>query len=78
MKRNISESSPLVNYVTYKLGNITYLPHYRNWNVFVGPGYPRTNRRRYTAAELVNAGAKSADQMLWPRSEHGIITDGNL
>lgn len=78
MKRNSSEAAPLVTNVAYKLGGITYLPHYRNWNVFVGPGYPRANSKRYTKAELVNAGAEAVEKMLWSRGEHGVINDVNL
>lgn len=78
MKRSTSDTAQRVSHLAYKLGDVTYVPHYRNFNVFVGPGYPRATCRRYTANELVNAGAKPVDQMMWPRGEHGIITDGNL
>lgn len=78
MKTSKSEASQLMTHIAYKLGGITYLPHYRNWNVFVGPGYPRATRRRYTSTELVNAGAVAVEQMLWSRGEHGVINDVNV
>jgi hypothetical protein len=78
MKRSTSEASQLMSHMTYKLDGITYLPHYRNCNVFIGPGYPRANRKRYTSTELINSGAVAVEQMLWSRGEHGVINDVNV
>ena len=76
--KSTPENLPRDSYVTYKLGDITFLPHYRNRNVFVGPGYPRHNTRTFTITELVNFGAVAVEQMLWPRGEHGVINNVNL
>ena len=59
----------------YRKNGITYVPHYRNASVYVGPGYPRYNNRRYSEQELIDAGAKRQEQMLWPRSQYGIVSD---
>jgi len=61
----------------YILGEVTYVPHYRNPSVFVGPGYPVFNKIRYSEEELVHAGAKRNGYPLWKRSTYGIVTDQN-
>lgn len=76
MKRNTGEAAPCVAQVAYKLKNVTYVPHYRNNSLYVGPGYPRVNRT-YTAAELVLAGAASVHELLWSRANHGIVNAAN-
>jgi hypothetical protein len=75
MKRNTSEAAPVTAQVAYKLHDVTYVPHYRNSGVYVGPGYPKFTRRVYTAAELVLAGAASVHEMLWSRANHGIVNE---
>ena len=77
MKRNTSDSAPLVAQLTYKLGDITYVPHFRNSSVYVGPGYPRATQKRYSEEQLVSAGATAVNNLLWIRANHGIVTDGN-
>ena len=32
--------------LTYVLNGITYVPHFRNAHIYVGPGYPRHNLTR--------------------------------
>lgn len=64
-------------YVVYDLNGITYLPHYRNKNVFVGPGYPFNNMTRYTDLELQLRGAKPRSMMLWHRGDSGRVDDRN-
>jgi hypothetical protein len=59
----------------YILGEVTYVPHYRNPSVFVGPGYPVFNKTRYSEEQLVYAGAKRNGFPLWKRGTHGIVTD---
>ena len=59
----------------YVLNNITYLPHYRNPSVFVGPGYPRFTLQRYSDTDLRNAGAQQGGFPLWKRGTYGIVTD---
>ena len=77
MKRNTGEATPVVAQVAYKLKDVTYVPHYRNCHLYVGPGYPRLNRTTYSAAEVVLAGAASVHEMLWTRSNHGIVNESN-
>ena len=59
----------------YTLGEVTYVPHYRNPKVFVGPGYPIFNKFRYTEEQMVYAGAVRNAFPLWRRSAHGVVTD---
>jgi hypothetical protein len=73
MKKNTQESAPLIAQMAYKLNGVTYLPHYRNASVYVGPGYPKTPR--YSAEQLALAGATAVNEMLWVRGNHGIVTD---
>jgi hypothetical protein len=73
----MSDKAPTVVTTAYVLNGISYLPHFRNKNLFVKPGYPRFNNSLFTKDELVNAGAKSADKFLWPRGEHGTVNAGN-
>jgi len=65
----------LVEMTVYKKDGVTYVPHYRNSSVFIGPGYPRFNRTRYAEHELIDAGAKRHTMMLWTRSHYGVVTD---
>ena len=75
MKRNTHEPAPRDNYTAMQLGDITYLPHYRNKSIFVGPGYPHLNGSRFSQDELFRAGAKTVEMSLWIRNEHGVVTD---
>ena len=77
MKRNTGEAAPCVAQIAYKLKDVTYVPHYRNCHLYVGPGYPKFNRTTYSAAELVLAGAAAVHEMLWNRANHGIINEVN-
>lgn len=63
--------------LTFVLKGITYVPHYRNRKVFVGPGYGRHNLKRYTQEQLLVKGAKPVTQMLWHRGGEGIVSDDN-
>lgn len=65
----------LIETTVYTLNGITYVPHYRNLSVYVGPGYPKFTTARYAAHELIDAGAKSGTMLLWPRSLYGVVTD---
>lgn len=61
----------------YILNGITYVPHYQNRNLFVGPGYPVGQGKpkpthTYTAAELLDAGATSSEMPLWPRPQFAV------
>jgi len=61
----------------YTLGEVTYVPHYRNTHVYVGPGYPRFTLQRYSVEELLSAGAKQSALPLWYRSNIQVVTDKN-
>lgn len=63
--------------LTYVLNGITYVPHFRNAHIYVGPGYPRHNLNRYSAAELENMGAKQRVDMLWSRGSSDRVSDSN-
>jgi len=62
----------------YRLGQITYLPHYRNDSVFVGPGYPRRTQAQYSVADLLAAGAEKDTLALWHRGSGGTVNAQNL
>ncbi len=58
----------------FKLNGITYVPHYKNRNLYVGPGYPvgpgnPLPKSSFTARELIDAGAEKVELMLWPRPQ---------
>lgn len=61
----------------YELNGITYLPHYRNHNVFVGPGYPKISKTRYSADQLEAMKAVPTALMLWSRGSSGEVSDKN-
>ncbi len=71
------EKADLHEAVAYELRGITYLPHYRNKNVFVGPGYPRHTMMRYSDMEMQLMGATPKTMMLWARGENGHVSNGN-
>lgn len=73
----MSEKAPLVKTTVYVLDGITYVPHYRNDTVFVGPGYPRLNPTRYPALKLIDLGAEKQHKYLWTRSQHGLVNAAN-
>jgi hypothetical protein len=62
-------------YVVCIKDDVTYLPHYRNFNVYVGPGYGNGNYDLYTLNELVDAGAKVEMRFLWTRGSHGEVNE---
>lgn len=55
------------------LKGVPYLPHYRNADIYVGPGYGRSNFDRYSAQELLVKGAQYQPEMLWSRGAEGIV-----
>lgn len=75
----MSETSKAATYesITYRKDGVTFVPHYRNSAVFVGPGYPRHNPKRYSEAELLEAGAVKLQASLWQRGTTGVVTDAN-
>jgi len=66
------------DYVTFKLNGITYLPHYQDSKLFVGPGYSRHTKTVYTSTQMLEAGAKASIMHLWRRVEYSLgKTDNN-
>jgi len=61
----------------YVLRGITHVPHYRNKDIFVGPGYPRHNMTLYTAADLLALGAVESVNFLWSRGTSGRVDARN-
>lgn len=74
---NMRDTHELREENVYYLDGIYYLPHYRNPHVYIGPGYPRLNVKRYSEKELAEAGAKITRKMLWPRNLDDVVTDSN-
>lgn len=52
----------------YKLKGITYVPHYKNPDAYVGPGYPNNGRIWFTREQLLAAGAKESIEQLLLRT----------
>ncbi len=67
----------LYEQAAYELRGIVYVPHYRNSDIFVGPGYPRHNVTRYSAEELMLMGAKPRVEFLWSRGTSGRVDARN-
>ena len=76
-KHKNADAVPLVQTHVYQARGVTYVPHYRNDSIFVGPGYPRLNQTRWTAEELVVAGATKAVLMLHHRGKFGAVDELN-
>lgn len=56
-------------YKVFRLGRITFLPHYILPGAFVGPGYGRQNFTTYTERELMERGAVLGLEFLWNRAK---------
>jgi hypothetical protein len=67
------KKAELIMQAVFVLNGITYVPHYRNREIFVGPGYPKHNQHRYSASDLVQMGAKSSSAALWQRGSFGVV-----
>lgn len=59
------------------LKSVPYLPHYRNADIYVGPGYGRSNFDRYSAQQLLLKGAQYQPEMLWSRGANGVVSEQN-
>lgn len=80
MNNHITKSNPAPDtfeYVVYDLRGVSYVPHFRNKNIYVGPGYPRHNLTRFTDLELQLMGAKPRVEHLWHRGDSGRVDDRN-
>ena len=64
-----------VSTIVYTFNGITYLPHYKNVNEYVRPGYGREHYETRSAAQLIFAGAKTSTEYLFTRvgGDHGAI-----
>lgn len=58
------------HYMVYVIDGVTYLPHYRNANRYVAPGWSR-HPKTYEPAMLFAMGAKTRMEYLWKRAEFG-------
>ena len=58
---------PVVQQRAYLLNGVTFLPHYQEPGLYVGPGYGKHNHRKYPAFELTMLGAEPIVLMLWER-----------
>jgi hypothetical protein len=76
--KKIPDIASCVDSYAYQANGVLYLPHYRNDSVFIGPSYPRMDRRTWSAAELIKAGATRVAIMLWPRSKFGEVSEQRL
>lgn len=59
-------------YPVWELRGITYVPHYLNTEVFVGPGY-KEGKVAYSAKYLKEHGAQPSTRMLWKRMSLGRV-----
>lgn len=57
------------DYKVFLFRRIFYVPHYRNPNAYVAPGYPRYTKETYTRQELIHAGAQELTMSLFPRTQ---------
>jgi hypothetical protein len=71
------ETALLVDHHGYQANGVTYLPHYRNDSLFVGPGYPKQSSTVYTVDDLLKAGATRINLMLWARGKTGAVSTSN-
>jgi hypothetical protein len=78
MKLMTRDSTPREFQRVYRMGDVVYVPHFRNGDVYVGPGYPRFTKQRYSEFELVSKGAIQESMPLWTRGRFGIVDDANL
>ena len=77
MKLMTRDSTPREFQKVYRKGDVVYVPHFRSDDVFVGPGYPRFTKQRYSEYELVQAGAVQEIMPLWVRGKYGTVSDNN-
>lgn len=51
----------------FRLGAVTYVPHYDGSGYYVGPGYPTHTDILWTETALRSMGAKEVTEFLWHR-----------
>lgn len=51
----------------FRLGSVTYVPHYQSPAYYVGPGYPKHTDALWTETTLRAMGAKEVSEFLWHR-----------
>ena len=74
---NIDDHIERTNQQVWKKNGITYVPHYRKPDVFIGPGWAAKvitekgktiyHPMEYTLQQLISAGAVASEMFLWPR-----------
>jgi hypothetical protein len=77
-RHNNPDSASREFQTVFRFGDVTYVPHYRNSSVFVGPGYPRFTKERFSEEELIQLGASKQKSLLWTRGNHGTVSDSDL
>jgi hypothetical protein len=77
MRLMTRDSTPGEFQKVYRHGDVVYVPHFRNSDMFVGPGYPRFTKQIYNEFELVRGGAVQESMPLWTRGKYGIVDDRN-
>ena len=77
MRLMTRDSTPREFQKVYRHGDVVYVPHFRNSDMFVGPGYPRFTKQIYNEFELVRRGAVQESMPLWTRGKYGIVDDRN-
>lgn len=55
-------------YTALVLDGITYVPHYTEPELFVGPGFGRQHNNTRTAVQLRLRGARPVTEHLWKRA----------
>jgi len=78
MKLMTRDATPREFQRVYRKGDVVYVPHFRNSDAYVGPGYPRFTKQRYSEYELVAGGAVQESMPLWVRGKYGLVNDANL
>lgn len=68
-------NAPLEESVVFTKDGITYLPHYRNNSLFVGPGYGKNNLKRFSEIQLLSMGAEKDKMFLWHRGTTGVVNE---
>lgn len=75
----MKDESEKRHYMVYTVDGITYLPHYQNQAKYVGPGYPKHNKKLFEPWELAAMGCKNKMEYLWKRTEFGKVkSNGSL
>jgi len=69
---NTLEMAEHYEYSVLTLNGITYVPHYGNLSVYVGPGYS-LGGTAFSANYLKKKGAKESKKFLWHRGTFEVV-----